>query len=137
MPTDPRFYDFDAAFAEQQPIPFRLLGQEWQLPATCPAATILRSQRLMLTMAQLEADDENLPDDFVIDDDLSYEKMCREMVGDQLMDQWLDLGISYQMLEAVTRRLYAIYTGNDPDAESGKARKKPADRKRASRSKRS
>ncbi|HEU5032689.1 MAG TPA: hypothetical protein VFV01_47755 [Spirillospora sp.] len=144
--TDPRYYDFDAAFAERQPIPFRLLGREWELPATCDAGVILRTQRLMLMVAKMEADPdaEELPEDFVVDDDLSFEKMCRDMVGDETVDAWLAyewtdtsgrarVGIPYDMLMAVTQRLYALYSGTDPDqapAPKAKPGKRPQDRKR-------
>lgn len=133
--NDPRYYDFDAAFAEAKPIPFKLLGKVWQLPPTVPAATILNIQRLMLALAKMDETGE-VPDDLVIDDDLSYERMLREMVGEGIVTQWLELGISYDMLAAVTRRLYALHTGDNPDAqEPGKAARRPQDRKPPARKK--
>lgn len=127
--SDPRYYDFDAAFGEGKPIPFKVMGKVYQLPPTVPAATILNIQRLMLVVAKLEAGGD-VPDDLVIDDDLSYESMCRQLAGDDVVDAWLEAGISYDMLAAVTRRLYAIHTGQPvDDVEPGKAPKKPADRK--------
>lgn len=137
--NDPRFYDFDAAFAERQPIPFRLLGKDWSLPASAPAKVILRVQRLMADLTRMMVSGE-VDEDMVIDEDLSYERMSRLMIGDDIVDAWLDAGIDYDMFQAVTRRLYAIYTGDDPDGDTeddgegggpkAKPGKKPQDRKK-------
>jgi hypothetical protein len=141
--ADPRYFDFDAALAEAEetPIPFKLMGKVWDVPGSVDAAVILRIQRLMLILAEYENSGE-VPDDLVIDENLSYEAMCRQMIGDDLMETWLAhqwrdasgrkrTGPSYEMLQAVSRRLFAIHTGSDPDEEpdeAGKA-KRPADRK--------
>lgn len=125
---DPRFYDFDAAFAEldEAGIPFRLLGQVWQLPVDVPADVILRIQRLMGMVAEMEAavakaqasgEPVEFDMDQVVAEDLSYERIVRQMVGDELVDKWVERGIGYRMLQAVSQRLFAIYTGQDPDAE--------------------
>ena len=125
---DPRFYDFDAAFAEldETGIPFRLLGEVWQLPTDVPADVILRIQRLMGMVAEMEAavaraQETGEPIEFdtdkVIAEDLSYERIVRQMVGDELVDEWVRRGIGYRMLQAVSQRLFAIYTGQDPDGD--------------------
>jgi hypothetical protein len=145
--SDPRFHDFDADFADaaDETIPFKLMGKVWEIPGEAPAAVILRIQRLMVTLVQMEESGE-VPEDMVIDDDLSYEVMLRKMVGDDLVDTWLThkwtrngvkrTGISYPMLAAVSRRLFAIYTGGDPDQPetAGKAPKAPQDRRPARKS---
>lgn len=42
-----RYVDFDAAFSEEDATPLRikLFGKEWELPATMPAAAVLRVVR--------------------------------------------------------------------------------------------
>lgn len=129
--ADPRFHDFDADFAEQSTIPFKVLGKVWELPGSVPAATLLRLQRLMLVVASTK-DGDDLPDDFVLDESLSVESMLRQMVGDQILDEWLAKGIKYDMMMAVSQRLYAIHTGSEvPGGDAGKAPavSQPADRK--------
>lgn len=127
MPTDPstdaRFFDFDEWYAEAQgeTIPFRLLGEVWQLPADIEATKILRIQRLEQAVTQASVTGK-LPDGFEqVLEDLSYEKLCREMVGDEIVDAWLGKGIRIKMMQAVSRRLYAIYTGTDADTATGQA----------------
>lgn len=130
--ADPRYYDFDAAFeeAEKATIPFKVMGKVWELPAAAPAAVLLKIQRVMMVLAQMEEGGE-VPDDMVIDDELSYENMCRQLAGDAAVDEWLRLKISYPKLQAVSRRLYEIHTGKIDAEEPGKAPgKRPADRKR-------
>lgn len=146
--SDPRFHDFDAALDEIEggTIPFKVMGKVWELPGAVDATVILRIQRLMMMVASVEEGGE-VPDDLVVDEDLSYERMCRQMIGDELMDTWLTYkwtdgrgrkreGMSYPLLQAVAQRLFAIHAGTDPDAVqgSGKAPRQPADRKPPSRS---
>lgn len=110
------FFDFDAAAGEADPIEFRLLGRDWSLPGTAPAQALLRIDRAMVAVVELEQTGQ-IPDDMVVDVTLTAEGMCRALVGDDLVDEWLALGVDYPTLKAVTRRLTAIYRGEDPDAD--------------------
>lgn len=140
-----QFYDFDAAAEEGEPVEFRLLGRDWSLPGTPPAAALLRIDRAMVALAELEQTGQ-VPDDLVVDASLTAEGMCRALAGDEVVDEWLELGIDYPTLKRVTRRLMAIYRGEDPDADPNPeppnraakraaAKKKPSASRRATSSK--
>ena len=148
-------FDFDAWYAEEAgaTIPFKLLGRDWELPGDIPAATILKFNRIerwvksvAVEYAIADAED-RAPEPIPLPDGLtevdmvgSFEGMCREMIGDVLVDEWFELGISQKMLQAVSRRLYAIYSNQDPDEAMGLGKapktsvKQPQDRKRKSTS---
>lgn len=144
MPTDPRFRDFDAAASERsaKPIPIRVCGKTWQLPVTAPAKAVLRIQRLMVTAAEVEQSvkDGQTPDADqlaqIVDEDWSIEQMVRDLVGDKLVDGWLDAGIDYPTLAEVASYCFAVYSNPDAAQPAGKApadRKRPAAKKQAAR----
>jgi len=112
--------DFDAWWDEAagpDTIPIRALGQIWQVPAYPPAAVLLRLQRL--ERAALDSVDPETgqiregyepPGDLNLDE-LSFEGIARSLVGDTVVDAWLEAGMSQPMMRAITSRLYAIHTG--------------------------
>lgn len=133
MPTtdDKSFYDFDAWYDEHvdKTIPFRVLGETWDIPGDVPAVVLLRLQRLERVILT-----GRIPDGFEDElEELSYESMVRAMVGDTIVDAWIAKGIPHKMLQAVSRRLYAIYKGEDPDVAMGLGKapavKTPQDRR--------
>lgn len=111
-------WDFDAGWqeADEEPYRVRFLGKEWSLPASCPADVILRLERNMIRLAQLQRDGvDEVPDDFEIDDTLSAEGVCRALVGKDIVDQWLATpGCTYQRMLDMSRRLLQLYRGGDP-----------------------
>lgn len=134
-----QFFDFDAWHAAQHgaTIPFKLLDEVWQLPGDCPAALLLKHQRIEQWFVQtsLLGEDAPLPDGLTADDILAFspEKMARDFVGDTIVDAWFEKGIPAEMFRAVAKRLFAIYSRRDPDAAIGlgkaPAPKAPQDRK--------
>lgn len=127
-------HDFDAWYDENiaKTIPIRLMGKTWDIPGDAPAAVLLRIQRLEHVILTATTDDD-IPDDLDLTA-LSYENIVRDLVGDDLLQQWLSDGIRSKQLQEVSRRLYRIYTGSDVTADEaseggdgaeGKAPKKP------------
>lgn len=116
---DGRYRDFDAWLAEQETVPFKLLGEVWHLPPDVPANVILRVQRIEQFLAKAAMNGEKidkLPPGLSLDD-LSYESMLRQMVGDDIVDQWLAKGVGYRQLQQASGWLYQMYTGRDDDDE--------------------
>lgn len=133
-------HDFDAWYAEniKNTIPIRLMGKTWELPGDAPAAALLKLQRLEHVILTATTD-EDIPDDLDLGA-LSYENIVRDLVGGDLLQQWLDAGIGSRLLQEVSRRLYRIYTGrevaSDDDSEGdGAAGKAPAKKKPMKRAK--
>lgn len=140
-------FDFDAWYSEHvaATIPFRLLGQDWQIKGDVDAAFLLKMQRMerwtkeRAIAAAFGDDPPMLPDGITAEDldALSFEGICRKLAGDDVVDQWFQLGIPAEMLRAVSKRLYAIHSGQDPDEAIGlgkapaKTVKAPQDRKKA------
>jgi len=88
-PTKNKYRDFDAAWAEKaeaegspQPLTFKLKGRDWQLPASIPAAVIIR----ILRMQKRDADDP-VPDD-------EQMEMALSLFGKDQLDELLDTGLS-------------------------------------------
>lgn len=106
--------DFDAEFDawleenEETTIPFRLLDRDWELPADIPAATMFKLERLERAIEAYDPDNPSLPEGIDLED-ITYESLTRSMIGDELVDEWLRLGIGHKKLQHVTRRLNAIY----------------------------
>lgn len=114
MVTD--LIDFDAWYAEnaEPTITFRLLGQDWDIPGDPPAIAMLRLERLRIMVS-----DPNIDPNTVVED-VSYESLTRLMIGDDLVDEWLALGIGNKHLRHVTTRLYEIYRSRELGEEPGK-----------------
>jgi len=133
-----QFHDFDAAWAEEddEPVVIKLLGEEWKCnrPSEVPAALLLRLDRLLLSVATGET-----PDDMVLDDSLSPESILRSLAGDDNVTAWLDRGLPYKRLMAVSRHLMAVYRGQDPGEgpAANRAQRRAAAKKRGSGSTRS
>lgn len=136
-------FDFDAWYAQsvEATIPFKILGETWDLPGDVDAAVLLKLQRLEQYTAELVAAKAagepfpDIPDGITVEDmeGFSFERICRDLAGDDIVDQWLAKGIPSQMLRAASKRLYAIHSGRDADEAIGlgkpQAAKKPQDRK--------
>lgn len=113
-----RYYDFDAAAGEPDPIVFRILGRDWTLPATVPAAVLLKYDRLLLHVAEVERT-KKVPDGYVVDADTSVEGLARSMAGDEVVDQWIAAGIDFRTLQKAVSRLDRIHRGKDPGLGEG------------------
>lgn len=140
-----QFRDFDAAWADEddEPVVIRLLGEEWKCkrPSEVPASFLLKLDRLMVATARMEQTGE-VPDDFVVDDEMSPDYVIRGLAGEDNVDAWLARGLSYKRLTGVTRYLNAVYRGQDPDAAgeapaANRQQKRAAAKKKPSGSKNS
>jgi hypothetical protein len=80
---------------------------------------MLRLERIERLIA-IADDDTELPEDLSLED-VSYEGLTRMMLGDQLVDEWLKLGIGARKLQGVTRQLFAIYRNRQRGEAEGKA----------------
>jgi hypothetical protein len=130
-----QFHDFDAAWAEEddEPVVIRLLGEEWKCkrPSEVPAAFLLRLDRLMQVAGSGE-----VPDDLVVDDDMSSESIARTLAGDDNVDAWLARGLSYIQVAKIVAYLNAVYHGQDPDVGEAPAANRQV-RRAAAKQKRS
>jgi len=106
-----RYIDFDAALAESQrePVVVRYLGRDWELYPALPAKPVLRLLRLQ---AEGHGGDE-----------LSQTEMVRfmsEMVPAEVLDAWLDAGMSVDEMGRLLRAVLDVYRGEEGD-EPGEA----------------
>jgi len=106
-----RYIDFDAALAESQrePVVVRYLGRDWELYPALPAKPVLRLLRLQ---AEGHGGDE-----------LSQTEMVRfmsEMVPSEVLDAWLDAGMSVDEMGRLLRAVLDVYRGEEGD-EPGEA----------------
>jgi len=126
--------DFDAWFEENrtEPIPFKLLGKDWEIPGDIPAVVQLRLERIerFVSTAPLDGTAQ-LPEDLTIED-ITYESLTRLMLGDAMVDEWLALGIGDKQLKHVTTRLIAIYRNGD-GGDQGKAPTSPKKKRKRNR----
>ncbi len=109
--TGRRFIDFDAALAEsdEQPVIVRYKGRDWELYPALPAKPVLRLLRLQ---AEGHGGDE-----------LSQTEMVRfmsEMVPAEVLDAWLDAGMSVDEMGRLLRAVLDAYRGDEGD-EPGEA----------------
>ena len=107
-----KFIDFDAALEEaaEEPVVVRYLGRDWQLLTSMPAKPVLRILRL-------QAEGRSA-------DELSFGEMLTflsEMVPADVLEAWLDGGISVNDLGRLLRAVVAAYKGEE-DEELGEAR---------------
>jgi hypothetical protein len=112
-------WDFDAGWkeAEGEPLRFRFLGREWEVSRDVPAELILKLDRLMLDVAKAEEAGGELPDDFVIDESMTPEGIARQLVGGEMVDEWLKLGVGHRRFLDISAKLMRFYRGEDPMAE--------------------
>jgi len=102
---DRRFIDFDAALAEdeEQPVVVRYQGRDWQLFSSLPAKPVMRLLRLQAEGA---------------DDDMSQAEMVRfmsELVPTDVLDAWLDAGMTVDEMGRLLRAVFAAYRGAEDD----------------------
>lgn len=147
-----RFYDFDAAWSEEDDEPYvlHLLGRDWECkrPSEVPAALLLKLDRMLTEVTRQALTGVEVADDLVIDTDLSTESIVRQLAGDANVDAWLggveqDDGsvkrLGYQRLAEVSRHLNAVYHGQDPGGAPAvnRATRRAAAKKQRSGSKKS
>ena len=110
----PATWDFDEGWdeADQKPFRFKFMGDWWELPRDVPAETILHVERLMIKLQSM-GEDEDLPDDFVIDDSITPEGIARRLAPDYV-DEWVARGCGYRRLLFATRSMLAFYRGQPP-----------------------
>lgn len=107
-----RYLDFDAAIAEveEEPVVVRYRGRDWELYPSLPAKLILRILRLQ---AQGRTEE-----------DLTHGEMITlltELVPPDVLDAWLDAGMTMDQMSGLIRRVVAIYNGSDGGDDSGEA----------------
>ena len=106
MAAPERYIDFDAALAEaeEQPVVVRYLGRDWTLYASLPAKPVLR-----LLQMEAEGEGEREPS-------LSETVAClSEMVPADVLEAWLDGGMSVDAMTQLLRAVIAAYKGGDDD----------------------
>ena len=106
-----RYIDFDAALAEseEQPVLVRYKGRDWELYPALPAKPVLRLLRLQ---AEGHGGDE-----------LSQTEMVRfmsEMVPAEVLDAWLDAGMTVDEMGRLLRAVLDAYRG-DEGGDQGEA----------------
>lgn len=107
--TDQRYIDFDAALAEadEQPVVVRYKGRDWQLYVSLPAKPLMRLLRL-----QAEGQAENkLQQAEVV-------RFMSEMVPPDVLDAWLDEGMTVDEMGRVLRMVVAKYRGGEEPGEA-------------------
>lgn len=116
MAEKSRYIDFDAALAEaeEQPVVVRYKGRDWRLYASLPAKPVLRLLRL-----QAEGQDE---------DALTQADMVRfmsEMVPADVLEAWLDAGLTVDEMGQLLRLVFAAYRGGEEAGEAPRPAKGP------------
>lgn len=99
--------DFDAAFAELDggPIVLKLFGREWEIKRDVPASAVLATMR---AKAGMEGDDQLLGAQASIE-------AARAFIGTQIVDEWLDLGLSFERLIEILAWVQAERRGGEGD----------------------
>lgn len=123
--------DLDEALAEldpPDPVKVRLFGRTWELPATAPAAVIVRVTRIR---------EEHGPD-FEIDHETAF-KLALDVIPRPVLDEMTDAGLSDAHLAILVHRLLIHYfkaatEGKPAAAKKAAAKKKPGSSSTAGRS---
>jgi hypothetical protein len=109
-----KYIDFDAAISEaaDEPVVVRYLGRDWRLFSSLPAKPVMR-----LLRSQAAGHSE---------DDLSRNEMVAfmaEMVPAEVLDAWLDGGLTIGQMAQLLRCVLAAYQGSEDGAgdEPGEA----------------
>jgi hypothetical protein len=102
-----KYIDFDAAIAEseERPVVVRYLARDWELYPSMPAKPAFRLLRLQaegLGEAQLGR--------------AEMLAFMAEMVPGEVLDAWLDGGLTIEQLGRLLRLVFDVYQG---DAEAG------------------
>lgn len=129
-----RFHNFDRFLEENTDdlgsVSVRLFGKKWTLPADVPAAAMARAKRYIEGMVELKALlDERGEDGQVSDDEaveimgrmaFDYDTELRSLLGDELVDKWVELGLGHKRTQAIYWRVVAVYE------DAGEGEKEPA-----------
>ena len=108
-----KYVDFDAALSEaaEEPVVVRYHGRDWELFTSIPAKPVLQLLRL-----QGEGRSEG---------DLSMREMVdfmAQLVPAEVLESWLDLGMTIDELGALLRIILSAYGGGEAEEEtSGEA----------------
>lgn len=131
--------DFDATYAEAKGLPstftFRFLGQDWELPKSPEAIDMLRVQHIYMTVAEMEtkrvagtlteADANKVVE---LSGESELDALLAALIGRDIVDAWLDCGMSYGQLQAVFNYLWRLYNGQDPSVDNLGEAPPPANR---------
>ncbi len=107
-----RYIDFDAAIEEaaEQPVVVRYLGKDWTLYTGMPGKPVLRLLRLQ---AEGRSEEELGRDELVT--------FMAEMVPSEVLDQWLEGGLTVDQMAVLLKRIMGAYQGENGKAETGSA----------------
>lgn len=108
-----KFMDFDAVFAERrvEPIRFRLLERDWELPGAMPAAVPLRIARLV---AEGRGTDDLTGAEVL--------ELAADIVPRPVLTEWLNLGLDEERLGEVIVWLVSQYVAaSSTDGDVGEA----------------
>lgn len=130
--NDSRYIDLDAYLAEQddKPVIVKVFGEEWKLPSSPPADTMLRVQRIMAIaidaqdrLAALNEDDE-IPEDLRELASFDVRKHAEALLGADNLDAMLAKGLRQDGLMHLMHRVSKIHQGGDGAAPNRAARRK-------------
>jgi len=107
-----KYIDFDAAIseAEEEPVVVRYLGRDWRLFTSLPAKPVLR-------LLRVQADGRG-------EDELSRQEMVAfmaEMVPADVLEAWLDGGLTIAQMAQLLRAILAAYQGSEDESDAGEA----------------
>lgn len=120
--------NFDDAWAEEgdEQIPIQAFGEVWYLPASPPAEGMMLARRMEMRVAQamLEFDKAKETRDLAavkaisrdIEDNSDIFQMMRLVVGDEIVDAWVEKKMSEKQAKSLFRWIWRTYNGLDPDA---------------------
>lgn len=133
--------DFDATLAaaegdaeQQATFPFTFLGERWSLPVSPLAKDMLKVRRMYMRVAELEMKlaageiteaDANKVIELAGGSDM--DDLLAMMIGREIVDGWLELGLTDGQLKKVFRYLWRLYNGMDPN-EAGQGEVLPPSR---------
>lgn len=108
-----RYADFDEAFSEEaaEPLRIKLYGQEWELPATMPAAAVLRVTRFM---AEGRDPEQDLTRAEHID-------LAADLIPRETLNVWLAKGLDIDQLGNIVSWQMRQYLGAQDGDGQGEA----------------
>lgn len=102
MVADEKYFDYDAAFAEEaearRPLTRRLFGQVWELPGVPNAAVVIRLARLFADGRS----EEDLTDGETL-------MLAADLIPGDILDQWLAKGLDVSQLAMILQDLMVAY----------------------------
>lgn len=119
------YIDLDAYLAEQdaKPIIVKVFGDEWHLPPSPPADTMLRVQRMISIMLDAQdrlrklGPDADVPEDLLEALTFDQRQYAADLLGEETLDSLLKRGLNHDGLTHLLQQVLAIHQGGGAGGE--------------------